>query len=74
MTDLALLEQYLIRLRQERLQQAHTATLGSTSTEAFIFIKSCAHEAELVQRILAAVKDLQKDPGDFIKRHLKDPV
>jgi hypothetical protein len=68
--ELELLQSYLTRLRQERLQQGHAAALGAGSPDALIQIVARAHEAELVSRILAAVKDLDKDPGVFIKNHL----
>jgi hypothetical protein len=36
----------------------------------FVHVVARAHEAELVSRILAALKDLEKDPGEFIRKNL----
>lgn len=71
MRELELLQSYLTRLRQERLQQGHAAALGASEPNDVIQIVARAHEAELVSRILTAVKDLDKDPGLFIQNHLK---
>lgn len=68
MRDLALLEQYLIRLRQEMLQQGHAHALKTAPDLTQIVI--CAHEAELVERIRGALKELEKDPGQFLKAYL----
>lgn len=68
MRDLALLEQYLVRLRQERLQQGHGHALKTAPDLTQIVI--CAHEAELVERIRGALKELEKDPGQFVKGYL----
>jgi hypothetical protein len=68
--DTELFSQYLIRLRQERLQNGHAAALNATSQRDFVHVVARAHEAELVSRILAALKDLEKDPGEFIRKNL----
>ena len=68
MRDLELLGQYLLRLRQERLQQAHSKTLEAGAT--LLDIKVCAFEAELCNRIHAAVKVLARDAGAFIQEYL----
>lgn len=73
MRELELLSQYLIRLRQERLQQGHATALGAQDGSAFVAIVARAYEAELVSRILLAVKDLEKDPGLFVRNHLSTP-
>lgn len=70
MRDLDLLEQYLVRLRQEKLQLGHQAALKAESTKDFIQIANYAHEAELVERIRAELKVLAHEPGEFIKRNL----
>lgn len=70
MRDLDLLEQYLIRLRQEKLQLGHQAALKAEGTKDFIMVANYAHEAELVERIRRALQELGKDPGEFIKRNL----
>lgn len=70
MQELQLLSQYLIRLRQERLQQGHATALVAQQPSDLVGIVARAHEAELVSRILLALKDLEKDPGLFIRTHL----
>lgn len=71
MRELALFEQYLVQLRQEKLQQGHASALAATSAHDFVHIVSAAREAELVQRLLVAVRALGADPGQFIKEYLK---
>jgi chorismate mutase len=73
MQELDLLQTYLVRLRQERLQQGHAAALVAQQPGDLVNVVARAHEAELVQRILSAVKDLDKDPGLFIRNHLTQP-
>ena len=68
MQELELLGQYLLRLRQERLQQAHAHALHETGV--LVDIKIRAHEAELCSRIYAATRILAKDAGQFIKEFL----
>ncbi len=68
MRDLDLLEQYLIRLRQDRLQQGHAHALKTAPDLTQIVV--CAHEAELVDRIRAALKELAQDTGQFVKTYL----
>lgn len=71
MQELELLREYLTRLRQERLQQGHASALVALLPGDLIHIVARAHEAELVSRILGALRDLEKDPGAFIQTHLK---
>lgn len=70
MRDLDLLEQYLLRLRQELLQASHRALIGDFNDIALREARGYAQQAELVERIRAAVKELALDPGEFIKRNL----
>ena len=70
MRELELFEQYLVRLRQERLQLGHQKALAATA-ENVAEVRSLAHEAELVQRIIGALRELNADPGEFIKGYLK---
>ena len=70
MRELELLQAYLTRLRQEKLQGGHAAALAATNPDDMMHIGARAHEAELVSRILVAVRDLDKDPGTFIQNHL----
>jgi hypothetical protein len=68
MRELELFGQFLMRLRQERLQQGHARALDPGG--ALFDIKVCAHEAELCTRIHAALKALALDPGKFIQEFL----
>lgn len=68
MRDLELLGQYLLRLRQERLQQGHAMAL--TDDPRIEHLIAAAREAELCNRIHAAVKVLAHDSGQFVKEFL----
>jgi hypothetical protein len=71
MREIALFEQYLILLRQDRLQQGHQAALSAVDAREFPNIYARAQEAELVQRIITALRALGNDPGLFIQEYLK---
>lgn len=71
MRELELFSQYLIRLRQEKLQLGHMSALTLQDEREFIHVSNRAHEAELCQRIADALKLLEKDPGQFIAQHLQ---
>jgi hypothetical protein len=68
--DLDLLEQYLVRLRQEMLQASHHTLIGDEGDIALRKARGLAQQAELVERIRGAVKELAVDPGQFIKGYL----
>lgn len=68
MRELDLLNDYLVKLRQERLQRGHAKALDANATLEDVRI--CAHEAELVMRIQQAVQVLARDPGKFIQEFL----
>jgi hypothetical protein len=68
--DLDLLEQYLVRLRQEMLQASHRTLIGDFNDITMREARSIALQAELVDRIRGAVKELAQDAGEFIKRNL----
>jgi hypothetical protein len=68
MRDLDLLGDYLVRLRQEKLQLAHQHALQANPS--LLTIQVNAHEAELCTRIRDAVKVLAKDSGQFVKEFL----
>lgn len=70
MRDLDLMAQYLLKLRQEKLQVAHKLALQENSTS--LHIKVTAHEAELCSRIMGALKVLTNDSGKFIKEFLSE--
>ncbi len=71
MRELDLLDQYLVRLRQELLQASHNILTGNWSDEGLRQARSVGMQADTVERIRAAVKELEKDPGEFIKRNLQ---
>jgi hypothetical protein len=68
--ELDLLEQYLVRLRQEFLQASHHTLIGDFNDIALREARSYALKAELIERIRGAVKELAADPGQFIKGYL----
>ncbi len=68
MQEFELLGEYLVKLRQEKLQMAHTRALDPDST--LLEIRIPAYEAEMCNRIRDAVKVLANDPGKFIKEFL----
>lgn len=70
MRELQLLSDYLVRLRQEKLQQAHAHALKAPEATSFTFVAIRAHEAELCDRIHTAIAMLDKDPGKFIQDYL----
>lgn len=70
MRDLDLLEQYLVRLRQEMLQASHRTLIGDFNDIAMREARALALQAELVDRIRGAVKELAQDPGQFVKGYL----
>lgn len=67
--ELELVSQFLIRLRQSKLQQAHARSLAADAT--LLEIKTLAHEAELCTRINNALKELNDDPGGFVRSYLQ---
>lgn len=68
MQELELLGEYLVRLRQEKLQLCHQQALAPDCN--LLHVQVSAHEAELCTRIRDAVKVLANDPGKFIKDFL----
>ena len=71
MQEIDLFEQYLVRLRQERLQQGHAAAMAALGPGDMMHVFARAHEAELVSRILAALRELDTDSGEFVRKHLQ---
>lgn len=68
MGELGLLREYLLKLRQSKLQQAHARALSADAT--LLELKALAGEAELCDRIGKAVKELSADTAQFIKDYL----
>lgn len=71
MRDLDLLEQYLLRLRQELLQLAHRTLISDANDLALREARGYAQQAELVDRIRGALKELTQDAGQFVKGYLQ---
>lgn len=71
MHELDLFEQYLYRVRAERMQQAIILGAAATAPSHLYDIKARACEADLMLRLVAALKVLKQDPGQFIQDHLK---
>jgi hypothetical protein len=71
MRELGLFEQYLIQLRQELLQRGHMLALSADTPQDFVHVRTTAHEAELCERLVGALRALANDPGQFIKEYLK---
>ncbi len=70
MRDLDLLEQYLLRLRRDMLEASHRTLISDLNDLAMREARSLAQQAELVDRIRGAVKELATDSGQFIKGYL----
>lgn len=70
MDDLALLREYLMRLRTQRLHVGHTKTLAATPDE-FAELKAIAHEAETINRVIGAIDLLIHHRDEFIRSYLQ---
>lgn len=70
MRDLDLFAQYLIKYRQERLQQSH-ATLIGTGEDWADKARILATHAEVADRLLSALHILESNPDRFIKEFLQ---
>lgn len=68
MRELSLLGQYLMQLRQDKLQLSHQCLLNGAEPEK---ARILAHEAELVHQIREATFVLDDDPGKFLDKYLK---
>lgn len=71
MRELALFEQYLVLVRQEKLQLSHSALVSGIRAEDAEWARIYAHQADFVDRALTALRALNADPGQFIKEYLK---
>jgi hypothetical protein len=70
MRELELFAQYLVRLRQEKLQLSHAALTAAAPGWAEL-ARLLALEADFCSRVHGALKELEKDPGAFIDHHLR---
>lgn len=71
MRELALFEQYLIQLRQEKLQHSHAALVSGPNVADLEWARVYAHQADFIDRVVQALRALNNDPGQFIKEYLK---
>lgn len=70
MDDLAVLREYLVRLRTQRLHVGHTKTLKATPDD-FAEVKAIAHEAETISRVIGAIDLLANHRDEFIRSYLQ---
>jgi hypothetical protein len=71
MRDLELFAQYLVRMRQEKLQLSHATLLAGATLGWADTARTLAFEAELCSRIHQALKELERDPAHFIEHNLR---
>lgn len=69
--QLALLLQFLVQLRAERLQQEHAHALSEPSIARYGYAIGCAHQVIIIEGIIDALKELDSDEGEFIHRYLE---
>jgi len=67
--ELELFEQYLVRLRQEKLQRGHVQALSEDCD--LLELRVLAREAEFCSRVIRALKSLATDPATFIQDNLR---
>lgn len=70
MRELELLESFLVRYRQDRLQLSHSTLVGSADADWAQRARVYACQAEAADRIREAVKVLASDAGRFVKEYL----
>lgn len=69
-SDLVLLRQHMSLLRMQCLKDAHALALEGNPA-SFTLI-ACAHaRVDLVDRLLRDLKELEVNPGEFVKRYLQ---
>lgn len=68
--DLELLRQYLVKERARHLEQAHKIAAASSDQGDYQAIVNEAKAAATIERIIADLKLLDHDSGEFCKRHL----
>lgn len=69
-SDLGLLRLHMARLREQSLKDAHALALEGNPA-SFTLI-ACAHaRVDLVDRLLRDLKELEVNPGEFVKRYLQ---
>jgi hypothetical protein len=69
--DLNLFEQYLLQLRQQKLQESHATLIAELNDDAIRRARTLAYEADLIQQLITALRALNNDPGQFIKEFLR---
>lgn len=66
MRDLAILEEWLTKVRAEKRDCEHRYCLASDGDNAI----GVAREVELCTKIIEGIRLLDKDAGEFVKRNL----
>lgn len=70
MRDLAILEEWLVKVRQAKLNDTQTVLMQATCENDRIKAMCCAIVAENIRQIIEGIRLLDKDSGEFVKRHL----
>ena len=70
MRELDLLNQYLVRLRQERMQCCYNTALCASVPGDLPRVVAHAHEVQLCARIMGALSELEKDQSAFVEKYL----
>jgi hypothetical protein len=68
--ELGLLKEYLVQLRAQRLQQEHAHALSEPSIARYGYAIGCAHQVIIIEGIIDALKELDSDEAEFIRRYL----
>lgn len=71
MRELDLYRQHLERERQKHLSTLLKVASGSSGPGDYQVMVAEAKAADLLGRLIADLKDLDKDSGEFIVRHLQ---
>ncbi len=66
MRDLAILEEWVTKLRAEKREAEHRLCLSGDSCNSVI----AAHQVEQFTAIIEGIRLLDKDAGEFCKRNL----
>lgn len=70
MRDLAILEEWLVKVRQSKLNDMQHTLLAAAGPEERLKAQMLAGVAQSLQQIIEGIRLLDKDSGEFVKRHL----
>lgn len=70
MRDIQILEEWLTKVRQQKLNDVQRLLLGASSGEDLQGARCLAVGAELLRQVIEGVRLLGKDPTEFVKRNL----